>query len=462
MNYKKSYRQVLLSAFLTIIIYLFYSVEFIRESVEDLSFDIVNQFVLSSQNEKLNAPNLLLFKIDDNYLKEKNLLDKNNETNYGYLFPRKYLADFVTRLDTFLEEVEKENYPQALFIDYDVSYTSDPHNKELSLDDKILLEILGKNRKYTIYLPKTSSYNFIEKSSNNDIQKAIKEKRIVFVSVGLTESNDNVSRRYYPYEEFYSNENKKIKYPLVDIELFRSITKKDKSIYENFSQKNISLIENRIIFKSYEFQEEIDGSEFIQSKWENFKIFSANYELESIIEENFANAVIYLGGAHSNSDDVFVKDTFDKELSGIEMHGNALMTLFYFDGKLNRLNLFLALLIICPIILLTEIFIQFIANIFKSKNSKIVKNKKVSLFIEDGYIMLTIVILFFISYYLLTEHKVWFNWLIPSLMTTAIPFLSTMYNFFRKIDLKRFIRFVVILVTFQWLIKKINKTGEKE
>ena len=462
MDYKKSYRQVLLSALLTIVIYLFYSVEFIRESVEDLSFDIVNQFVLSSQNEKLDAPNLLLFKIDDNYLKEKDLLDKHNETNYGYLFPRKYLADFITDLDSFLEEVEKENYPQALFIDYDMSYTSDPHNKKLSTDDKILLEVLKKNRKYTLYLPKTSSYNFIEKSFNKDIQKAIKEKRIVFISVGLTQSNDNVSRRYYPYEEFYSRENKKTKYPLVDIELFKSITKKDKSLYKDFSQKNISLIENRIIFKDYEFQENIDGSEFIQSKWENFKIFSANYELESIIEEDFANAVIYLGGAHSNSDDVFVKDTFDKELSGIEMHGNALMTLFYLDGKLNRLNLFWALLIICPVIFFTELFIQFIAKVFKSKDSKIIQNKKVSLIIEDGYIMFTTVILFLMSYYLLIEHKVWFNWLIPSLMTTTIPFLSILYNFFRRENLKRLVSIIVMLFTFQWLRKRFKKVGKKE
>lgn len=458
MNYKETLKKVFLASILTIFVYIFYHIEFFRESVEDFSFDIMNQFVLSSQEEKLHVPNLLLFKIDDNYLKEKKLLDKNEETTYGYLFPRKYLGELILKFDILLEDIEKENYPKALFIDYDMSYKSDPHNLIYTKDDLALIEVLKKERPYKIYLPKTANHNYVQNFNDETIQSKIKNEKIVFVSVGLTVSNDDISRRYYPFETYKSFDGKDIKYPLIEIEVFKELKGSKENILDKFSQGNIALIENRIIFKDYEEKEIIENSEYIQSKWQNLKLFSANYPLDYIPEEDFKNSIIYLGGIHSNSDDVFVKDSFDRELSGIEMHANALMTIFYFDGKLNRLNILYAIFIIALTILIVDIIIQYLVLKIadKEKLSKVVEFLK-----DDGYIPIIFVVLFLISYFLLTEYKVWFNWFIPSLITTIIPLLTTTYNFLKNKKIKRVFKILFFIFILEWIINKLRKREEK-
>lgn len=446
-------KKVILSSILTVFVYFFYHIEFIRGSVEDFSFDVINQFILSSQKEKLDAPNLLLFKIDDNYLNEKKLLDKNGETIYGYLFPRSYLAELITRFDNLLKDIDKENYPNALFIDYDMSYKSDPHNKVYTKDDLKFVNVLKKDRPYTIYLPKTANHNFVQNFKDEILQEKIKSKKIVFVSVGLTVSSDDISRRYYPYEEF-----EKIKYPLIEIEFFKEVRKLDSSIEDMFSQEKIAFIENRIIFKDYEPAELIENAEFSQSYWQNLKLFSANYSLDYIPEEDFKNAIIYLGGTHSNSDDVFVKDSFDRELSGIEMHANAMMTMFYLDGKLNRLSIEYALLIIAIVVLLSDTIAKWIVIKIKDKDSL---SKVVEFFEDNGYIFIVLVTLFLISYYLLIEQKVWFNWFIPSLTTSLIPMLSATYSFINHRNIRKFIKHLFLISIFMYLINKL-KEGEKK
>lgn len=433
LNYKETINKLFLSVVLTVFVYSFYHIEFIRENIEDISFDLVNKFILSSKEEKLNIPNLLLFKIDNNYLKEQNLLDENGETTYGYLFPRAYLAKIISNFDELITDIDKKNYPKGLFIDYDMSYKSDPNNITFTQDDFAFIEVLKKDRPFKIYLPKTANHNFIENLDDEIIQEKIKNKKIVFVSVGLTISNDGVSRRYYPFDEYLSNENKKEIYPFVNIEFYNEIKGINNDISENYSQDKIAFIENRIIFKEYKEKEIVENSEKIQSYWDELKLFSANYPLDYIPEEDFQNAILYLGGTHSNSDDLFQKDTFNKELSGIEMHANALMTIFYFDGKLNRLPLFYAILIISIVILISDLFVQYLII-------KINDKEKLSKFVEflknDGYIFLVFAILFIISYFILVEYKQWFNWFIPSLMASFVPLFKIIYSFFRTKNIK--------------------------
>lgn len=450
-----SLKKALISIALTFVVYNFFYIKIISENIEDFSFDIINNYLFSFQVEKVDAPNLLLFKIDDNYLKEKGLLDENKETTYGYLFPRIYLAEIISKFDLLLEEIEKENYPKALFIDYDMSYKSDPHNIIYTQDDLKLIEVLKKERAYTIYLPKTANNNYVENFDDEILQKKIKNKEIVFVSVGLTVANDNISRRYYPYENYISKDAKEIKYPLVEIEIYRNIKNLQDDVLNNFSQDSIALIENRIIFKDYEKQQIINKSELIQSKWQNLKLFSANYELDYIPEENFKNSIIYLGGTHSNSDDTFVKDSYDRELSGIEMHANALMTMFYLDGKLDRLNIYFSIFIIGFVVFFSDMFMKFLFKGNKTQSEFLIKVK------EDGYIFLTILVLFLISYYLLIEYKVWFNWFIPSLMTTIIPILSISFTFLKKKNVLKIIRILFLIFIFEFIINKLKKGEEK-
>lgn len=457
LNYIETLKKVALSIILTVFVYSFYYIEFIRENIEDFSFDLVNKFTLSTKEEKLNAPNLLLFKIDDNYLKEKKLLDENDETTYGYLFPRSYLGQIISNFDELIIDIDKENYPKGLFIDYDMSYKSDPNNLTFTQDDLAFIEVLKKDRPYKIYLAKTANHNFIESLDDKVIQEKIKNKEIVFVSVGLTISNDGVSRRYYPFDEYLSNENKKEIYPLVNIEFYNEIKGLDSDISQNYAQDKIAFIENRIIFKEYKEKEIVDNSEIIQSYWDNFKLFSANYPLDYIPEEDFKNAIIYLGGTHSNSDDIFQKDTFNKELSGIEMHANALMTIFYFDGKLHRLPLFYAILIISIVIFIADLFVQYLIIKINGKE----KLSKFEEFLkDDGYIFLVFGILFIISYFILVEYKQWFNWFIPSLMASFVPVLTISYNFFRTKNIKIILKNLFLITLFQKLFKFIQ--GEKK
>jgi CHASE2 domain-containing sensor protein len=477
-----SLRKALISIVLTFVVYNFFYIKIISENIEDFSFDIINNYIFSFQEEKVDAPNLLLFKVDNNYLKEKSLLDKNKETTYGYLFPRVYLAEIISKFDSLLEEIEKEYYPSSLFIDYDISYKSDPHNITYTQDDLKLIEVLKKERAYTIYLTKTANNNYIENFDDEVLQKKIKNKEIVFVSTGLTVSNDNISRRYYPYENYISKDGKEIKYPLVEIEIFKNIKNLQENVINNFSQDKIALIENRIIFKDYEKQKIVNNSELIQSKWQNLKLFSANYDLDDIPKENFKNAIIYLGGTHSNSDDIFVKDSYDRELSGIEMHANVLMTMFYLDGKLDRLNIYFSIFIIGFIVFFSDMFMKFLFKGNKKEDELIIKIKEeefifevnkdgimvkakedsfINKFKDDGYIFLTISILFLISYYLLIEYKVWFNWFIPSLMTTIIPILTTSFIFLKKKNITKIIRILFLIFIFEFIINKLKKGEEK-
>ena len=118
----------LAAAILTLVVYQFFYIEFIRSSIEDSAFDMTSWFALSKTTTDTNNSNLFLMMVDDNYLASKNLLDENNEIKYGYIFPRDYLAELIQKVDALVADIDQENYPKALFLDYDLSYLSDPHN----------------------------------------------------------------------------------------------------------------------------------------------------------------------------------------------------------------------------------------------------------------------------------------------------------------------------------------------
>lgn len=453
LNKYKIFRQIVITIFFTFFVHYFYSLEIIRSNIEDLAFDRINEFVLSIKEEKLNAPNLILFKIDDNYLKAKELLDKNNELKYRYLFPRSYIAQFIKNLDEYLEyEIKDKNkLPRALFIDYDMSFYSNFNSLKPSLEDQLLIDILKKDRAYIIYLSKTSNNNFIESSKDSVIQKKIKDKQIVFVSLGLSVSNDDITRRYYSYKEFFKEGNtKKIVYPLINIEIFNQYKNNKQNVKNEFSIGDKSLIENRIVYKEYKQFELSEDIPYQESYWENFRTYSASYDLYNITEEVFHNSIIYLGGTHSKSDDTFTKDMYDREMSGIEIHANTLMTLFYFDGKLEKLNLFLSIFLISIVLILSHFTLDVLIKILKTlKRILSFCIKKITIFKENHYfedknndfesfrdkafIFVVLILLFALSAYILINFKVWFNWLVPSLMTLTFPYLGK-FAFWDKIE----------------------------
>jgi len=413
-----------LVSFLTVLVYQFFYIEFIRASVEDAAFDTSSWFRLSKTTTDVNSSNVFILLVDDKYLKSENLLDENNETNYGYIMPREYLAKIIQNIDTLVKDIDEENYPKALFLDYDLSYLSDPNNRVASKGDLELLQMLKKKRPYTIYLPMTSNHNYIYRS---------KETKAEFVSVGLTSASDGVSRRYYPYEMYLDLNKTDRKFINIAIELWCLQNDLDKNVLDDFSQTGLALVENRIIFKEKQITQNDEYTTW-QSNWKQLSAMSANYPLDMIYEEDLAQSIIMVGAAHSESADTFEIDAYSREISGVEMHANALMSLNYFGGKLQRLPLIWSILIIFSIVFVLDFLLsKFYQSSVYKKSLSWKKNLQyewqrtiVSLLLisnaedfNDRWLILgSLISMFIISNILLvSEGHYWFNWLIPAMLS---------------------------------------------
>ncbi|WNY97960.1 hypothetical protein SUSP_000378 [Sulfurospirillum sp. 'SP'] len=424
----------IIASIITFCVYQFFYIEFIRSSIEDFAFDTINKIALSQKPTKVaTAPNIIILMVDNHYLRSTDLIDENNETRYGYIFPREYLASIINSIDETLSSIDPLKHPKALFIDYDLSYTSDPLNQTLSSGDIALIEALQKERTYTIYLPMTSSYNFIYDSKNPDLQQKIRDKKIVFVSTGLALSGDDISRRYYPYEHY-----KDQLFINIAIELWKQDKKDYFETEKMFSQTKTSLIENRIILK--EKEEFFDGTYMTwQSRWSNLMGFSAHFPLDTLDEDVLQSSVLMLGAAHEFSNDVFGTSLKSKK-NGVELHGESLMTLYYLDGNLQKLSLWLTLLIVFLTVFGCDYLFGMIfkpllqlrkksKQVFKLTPTKLIsiRYKLLSILIavkrekfQDNYsIWVATAILFFISYIGLVYYRIWFNWMIPAILSNA-------------------------------------------
>lgn len=427
--FNESLFKAFIATSLFVLVYLFSHIEIIRANIEDIAFDLLNKYTLESKKESSSTTNLLLFKIDDYYLKEYDLIDNNGVTNYGYLFPRDHIARFIQNLDAFIEELEVK--PKALFIDYDFSYTSLPYSKELSNEDKALISVLKQKRSYAIFLPKTSNYNFIESAPDSKLQELIKLKKINFVSVGLVESSDDMSRRYHPVNVF--NEKNYIHVNLAIRDLLNESRASQIGLEKELKITND--IENRILYRNYEEKIDEDNYEMYLSNWQNFFVYSANYPLDEIIEENFYNSVIFLGGTHSNNDDVFQVASIKNEdiLSGIEVQANALMSLFYFNGQLQKFDIYKSTILVFTLFFLVNFILELLFDLFGLQERRNLE-----------FIVLLVVLsgtMLYLSYYILVEYKQWFNWFIPVILFEAIEIIELIKRYsvksYAKIKEKR-------------------------
>lgn len=416
---KQSLLKAIIITILFTIIHQLYSLEIIRKNIEDVGFDLTNKFIIKTKEQKTNSPKVLLFGFDDLYMKSKNLLNEQNNTNYGYIFPRSYIADFIKDIDELCTEVESKNIPKALFIDYDFSFTSLPYGKKLSYEDKYLLEVLKKKRPYTILLAKNDTYNFIEKSEDKDIQELISSKKIIFVSVKILKSVDGVARRYLTYKDYQN----KI-YPNVNVALW-NLSHKNKlditQIKNEFKLKDI--VSNRIFLKDYKSYIKEDMCRVDYSYWTNYTKYSASCSLYEIDEDDFSNAIILLGGTYSKNTDTFeiLESDINQTLKGIELQSNILMSIFYLDGQLQQINIWYSILIVFSIYFLIDFIISFIFKYFNLINEK--------LLLFFIFMILTLSIML-ISYYLLSYYHIWFNWFVPIV-------LFEIYDIILYINMKR-------------------------
>ena len=398
---KNSAFKALVVTLFFIVFYQFYNIEFIRKNVEDIGFDITNKLIFETFEQNTTTQNLMLFGVDDFYLRNKKLIDENNNTNYGYLFPRRYIAEFIQNLDELCNDLKDEhiNMPKALFIDYDISFSSLVFGKKLSQDDKILINILKQNRPYTIFLVKNNDYNFIEQSDDNKIQKLIKEKKIIFVSAKFLKSNDQTTRRYTTYK-IYKNKNIYKKYLNVNIALWQLITG---NTIHNFKQNDI--ISNRIFLKSYKNKQNDDDCSISYSYWNNYIKYSANclYEVDL---DDFHDSIIYFGATYSKNNDEFEILNIGnntEQIKGIELHANTLMSIFYINGQIKQLNIFQSAILIFFIYFIIDLFVGtlFLINILHNKD----------LYLLMVFILMTISMIT-LSIYLLITKKIWLNWFV--------------------------------------------------
>jgi len=429
---RKIFLSAFFKAFLTVVLfvlsYIFYNLEIVRGNIEDTAFDKVNKFVIQKKERDTNSSTVMLFAIDDMYQKANGLYDENNKTNYGYLFPRGKIADFIKSLDEFSQDIEKQNKPKALFIDYDFSFTTLPYGKELSKEDIKLLNTLKQKRDYTILIPKTNRYNFIENSNDLQIQKLIKEKKIIFVSVALLKSSDGASRRYLSYRKYRDREeNSSTEYICDSIALWQLMQNRDINLSKakNRFLKN-DIVANRIFFKTYKAQSVEDSCITQKSYWKKYTKYSASCSFYDIDEDEFRNSIIFLGGTYTGNGDEF--DTLNvmssHKLSGVEIHVNALMTILYLDGQLKRLPLIKSATLLFMVLFIISFSTSYIFTKLKINNSK---------FEFILVLVVSIVILIVISIYLLLGYKLWFNWFVPLLLFELIEVIEFLKKLLPKV-----------------------------
>ena len=83
--------------------------------MEDPAFDMLIKRFSSSQYLDDSSPKVMLFGVDEYYLKNMGLMNELNQTTYGYTFPNDKIAQFIQRLDKFVE-TNRANVPKAILL----------------------------------------------------------------------------------------------------------------------------------------------------------------------------------------------------------------------------------------------------------------------------------------------------------------------------------------------------------
>ena len=184
--------------------------------------------------------NILVFEIDDAFLKGQGLMDKDNLINgkYNDFLPREYLIDFINKMDIVK--------PKLLFIDMDLSKSKQP------LIEKELLKLLNKERCYTIYFTHNGNENFIEK-------KNIANTKFVSTLLAANGSNNRI-RRYESFLERKNESGKSEKYYYAPLLFSGADISEIKSAY--------NVVNNRFIYK-----DRYVDSFSEKSYWENIRFF---------------------------------------------------------------------------------------------------------------------------------------------------------------------------------------------
>jgi len=413
---KHSIYKSIIVTLLFIFVYQLYNIEIVRNKFEDAGFDITAKMFFSTKAEKVpNAPKVVVFGFDDLYMQKNHLFDEDNATNYGYLFPRLHIANFIKELDTITATQKRLNkkMPKALFIDMDVSFGS-LVDGNLSKEDEALLDVLEEvNRSYPIIFPKTQTANFIEFSNRAKIQEMIKSKQIIFASVGLRNSLDNATRRYVTYKKIHNRyDANTTTYMNAQIILWNRLKAKDGNItlvQKSFEEHDI--IANRILFKQYQKAKYLNPLTKM-SYWENYRYYSAEYHFHGSDEDVYSDAVVMLGTTYHNNNDTFeVLSTSNAiNMAGVEVQANVLLTLFYLNGQLKPFPLWATILVVFVLVFLIDYGVAYLLYRLNKKENK---------WTTVGVLVLALGLMLLASLILL-HYGYWFNWFIPMILYDLI------------------------------------------
>jgi len=396
-----SFITAIIATILFALIHEYGNVQLIKKFTEDKAFDYLANYYLVDERVKTNSPHVMVFGIDNFYFREEGLIDDDNQTNYRFLFPHDKIVKFIEKID----EVSKENAPKALFIDYDFEFTSSVYGQILTEENLAFIEVLKEKRNYTILLPKTSKYNFIESSSDQRIQALISNKKIVFFSVPLPHSKDGVTRRFIPFIPYkHSMTNQEHNYTSAYVSMWQMFNT-DRNISKDFKEQDV--VENKLIVKNYQVSPYPNKHyRYQQSNWEMLKYYSANYPLERINNQNFSNALILLG--RTDGEDSFSVTSSKGKLSGVEVQANALMTLFYFDGKLEKVDISKSVIFVFLLFLVSRLFMhKFLNTLPNEARIFLVKKEFSQLTLTFAF---TTMVMALVSMFILVQYQKWFDW----------------------------------------------------
>ena len=448
------------------VLYSNYNIEFIRSLASDTAFSTLDKYIFADlkHNDKYNT-NIQVYRVDELYLREHNFIDDYNLTKYGALFPRSLLASYIDKIDSY------KKHPLAVMIDYSMeegyaSYDVNDTIEHISKDDLVLLKVLAKKRDYIILLPKNSEHNFIQKyidKVDNNISKLIREniekQKIIFVNTDLLKS-DNKIYRYNPVMKFKDSNKSYYNIALIGWQLIKNkdINRSELSTQfdENYTDKDYILKHGGLIYKSnilYKNDIVINPSyDENSSNWNNLKSYSLNYLLDNNKEKFDGKNIVLIGSGYLKRD--YDTNAIDNGTYRVDILANAIKTVLFVDGKLDRVNLFLGFAIVFLIFFTVTFFSRhFLPIISRNLKAKI----ELALYILVILFLVLIVginfniyfalivavvgfgiiyailkyypdfiwldyaiefllllgLMLFASYYLLTEYKVWFNWFIP-------------------------------------------------
>jgi len=330
---------------------------------DDKAFDIMNYAVHTKHYDF--EQKILVFEVDNNFLKKENLMDEDGLTNenYGDSLPRRYLIKFI-------EEADKVE-PKLLFIDYNLSLNMQPK------EDVELIKLLKKDRSYPIYFIHNENFNFIERTVIN--------ANVKFVSTVLAKNKDGIVRRYESFIERKNPNNKIQKYYYAPLVFANTNVSDIKTSYD--------VTKNRFIFKGRFKYLDSKGKSF----WNNITFFSFEQRITSLRKDYTKGAIIFLGENHSSSSDVhIIYNGYEK--SGVEILANSLASIYYFNPQLKLLPMIYAILIL----FITTFFVRIISL-------KLVKTSSLSILF---FITIAIITNAFISYFIFIFDQLWFNYIV--------------------------------------------------